>query len=241
MAGPLEKTEAMARPPREGMGEGPMVFLPGFACRSWVWEKCMPLLRGREVVLVDWPEDQTPGWRTLQDYADWLASARGPALARASAVVGHSMGGLLALMLSGRGAAPRARAVLVDAHLSPAAPFYRTTFAPSTDEAVRRRGIEMVRQALPRYDPLLGQRLKTESFLNLAEDAVGAFGAIYGGRGSGEEEASANLRWPERLRKKAILRIVPNSAHFPMLETPESFVAALEGILSALRGYDSRP
>jgi pimeloyl-ACP methyl ester carboxylesterase len=56
-----------------------------------------PVLEQRwDCVLVDWPLELAPGFADLEDFTAWLRTERGQTLASADAVVGHSMGGLLA-------------------------------------------------------------------------------------------------------------------------------------------------
>jgi pimeloyl-ACP methyl ester carboxylesterase len=212
-------------------GRGRLVFLPGFACRSWIWERVTPVLEKRwDCVIVDWPLELTPGFADLEDFAAWLRTERGPTLVSTDAVVGHSMGGLLALMLLGRGLA--AQAVLVDTQLAPPAPFFRNLLASGTDDVTRRMVGETARELSPYFAAGLRDRLKAGDFLGLAEKSAPT-GAIYGMRESrDQEEVSRQLGWPDWLRAKVLVRFVPASAHFPMLENPAAFVSVLEEVLA---------
>jgi len=179
--------------------------------------------------------DRVAGFHRLEDFASWLVTTHGQELGSADVVVGHSMGGLLGLMLCAQGAIPKAKIVLVDAHLAPIAPFFRTTFAPTTDEAIRSRATMMLHEEIPHYNMALREQLKAGDFLELAGKAAAGFGAIYGLPDSQDTEGAAEkMNWPDWLKSKVILRFVPGCAHFPMLEDPKGFLAILEEILFSL-------
>jgi len=214
---------------------GRLVFLPGFACRSWIWERVVPALEVRWACeLLDWPLDETKGFADLEGFADWIIRSHGPALASADAVVGHSMGGLLALMLCAGGRA--ARAVLVDTQLTPPDPFFRSLLAPGTDEPTRRAVGRMARECSPHFHPSLRGRLKAGDFAGLAK-AGPAASAVYGMRGCAEPRlVREHLGWPGWLERRVACRFVPASAHFPMLENPPGFLAALTALLDPGQG-----
>lgn len=196
-----------------------LLFLPGFACGAWVWERARPALEARwECSFADWPK-QTEAFDSLELYADWLGRPD------ADAVVGHSMGGLLALM-TGR------PAVLVDTFLLPPGPFFQNQFVPGTPELLRRQAAERLRADIPRFHPDLRERLRSTDCSSLALRRGAPAAALYGMRESRDEaEVLAALGWPEGLKAKVPVKLVPEAAHFLMLEQPDAFVFALAGAL----------
>jgi len=192
-----------------------LLFLPGFACGSWVWERARPALERRwDCSFADWPP-QAESFDSLDLYADWLSRPG------ADAVVGHSMGGLLALMLE-------SPAVLVDTFLTPPEPFFRNAFAAGTDEKLKRDAAERLRVCIPRFSLSLRERLRSSDFSNLALSHPAPIAAVYGMRENQDEsEVLGKLGWPDRLKAKIPVRLVPEAAHFLMLEQPQAFVEAL--------------
>ncbi|MYV44774.1 alpha/beta fold hydrolase [Streptomyces sp. SID2888] len=94
---------------RQGTGE-PVVLLHGLGCQRQAWDPVVPLLTGhREIVAMDlpgfgWSPDLDPGVpRDLETAAAWLGSVFTALHVDRPHVVGHSLGGLIALHLGQAG------------------------------------------------------------------------------------------------------------------------------------------
>lgn len=107
--------------------EPPRVHVHGLGASSpaYFTESAVnPLPAGRRSLLVDLPVhgigDRPTGFRhTLEDHADALAAALTSAGVTGGEVVGHGMGGLVAIVLVARHPHLVSRLVLVDANLDP--------------------------------------------------------------------------------------------------------------------------
>ena len=211
-----------------------ILLLPGYACDSWIWDELAARLRHRlECVPVDWPAEQAGGFHKVEDFAAWLSASRGELLEEAAGIVGHSMGGLVALKL-GQSKLPGLRyVVLLESFLRPPEPFFQSILSEHASESVRRRIGEMMRRNLPRFSVSLREELKAGDYANLAEGPRKNFFAVYGTRtASNPAEVAQRLGWPDRLYHKAALRFIHGCAHFPMLEDPDATAAALDRILA---------
>lgn len=87
-------------------GSGPtLVLLHGMACCWQWWLECLPeLSRHYRVIAVDLPgfgdSDELPEWDSIEDLADAVAALVRSRGVRRATVLGHSMGGLVAIAMS---------------------------------------------------------------------------------------------------------------------------------------------
>lgn len=208
-----------------------VVFLPGYACTSAIWTPVLEQLPSRyRPILVDWPRGATPGFCTAGDFSAWLSGTY--AGQHFDCLVGHSMGGLVALdLLSGEGHGAAARLVLVETFVTPPAPFFRNlVFDDQSPESFAIRS--MLSLERPHYAPALADSLReVDMAARIAELAVPVH-VIHGDRGCGDaERVRAELHWPASLASRLDLTVIPNACHFPMLENPIATAEALGRVL----------
>ncbi|MFA6029389.1 MAG: alpha/beta hydrolase [Elusimicrobiota bacterium] len=208
-----------------------VLFLPGFACESWIWEGAAARFSDRfDCVRVDWPLERTPDFHEVGAFADWLEEAHSAELARAAALVGHSMGGLVATAFCARRPGPRL--VLVESFPHGISPFFKNLSVEDGSSATHRRLVEMVLRNGSRYSARLRKDLRLRDYTDLAAEYRGPFAGVFGMRASSdEEEVRRALGWSPEVLSRASLRFIPRSAHFPMLENPSECFRALEELL----------
>lgn len=203
------------------------LLAPGFACTSMLWrhfEEHCPDVEGCPVV---WPE----GLTTVSSAADHL-------LARIEAtdpdvVVGHSMGGVLALALAVEGRHDRPM-IIVDAFLNFPPPFFRNFV--HENEALEAEVKAML-------EPEKARRTALQAALQAWEDppdwiqACHATGAafIYGGRGAPDDATVIDhLGWPPGSAAGVPLAVLPRTSHMMMLERPAAFYARVRRLVAQL-------
>jgi pimeloyl-ACP methyl ester carboxylesterase len=258
----------------EGDGEA-LVLVHGSGTSGAIWRRAIPLLAGagRRTVAPDLPGyGRSPAAGrgfALTAVADALADGLGEASVPAPYdLVGHSMGGAIALLLAARRPAAVRRLVLVApaglaALPTPVAALLGAVAAPYA-VARRRLATPLLRSATVRRLALAGVARDGGSVP--PEDARAALASSAGATRIGPGLASAaaadlraelaslrgpiGLVWGEHdpiiprkrieviraVREDVVLRVVPGTAHAPMLERPDAFVAALEDVLAALTG-----
>jgi pimeloyl-ACP methyl ester carboxylesterase len=256
----------------EGQGD-PLVLVHGAGTSSAIWHRVTPRLAdgGRRVVAPDVPgyggsPAAGPGF-ALEEVTDDLAAGLQQAGTETPYdVVGHSMGGAIAILLAARhpervrrlvlvapaglAALPRVAAGLLGAVAAPFAHARRAVATPLAGNAlVRRLALAGVARD--------GARVPAEHARAVLASSAGAT-RIGPGLASA---ATADLRealtrvraplglvWGEhdpvipprrievirRVRPDVELRVVPDTAHAPMLERPDAFCAALEDVLAQL-------
>ena len=255
----------------EGVGD-PLVLVHGAGTSSAIWHRVTPRLAGdRWVVAPDLPgygrsPPAGPGF-ALEEVTDRLAAGLEEAGVPAPYdLVGHSMGGAIAILLAARhparvrrlvlvapaglAALPRVAAGLLGAVAAPFAVARRTLATPLAGSALVRRlalaGVARDGARVPADHAravLASSAGATRIGPGLASAATADLRATLAG-----VEAPLGLVWGEhdpvipprrieiirRARPDVELRIVPDTAHAPMLERPDAFCAALEAVLAQL-------
>ena len=255
----------------EGRGDA-LVLVHGAGTSGAIWRRTMPALaEHRRVVAPDLPgyggsPAAGPGF-ALEEVTDRLAAGLKEARVPAPYdLVGHSMGGAIAILLAARhpervrrlvlvapaglAALPRAAAALLGAVAAPFAVARRTLATPLAGNALVRRlalaGVARNGARVPAEHAravLASSAGATRIGPGLASAATADLRAALAG-----VRAPLGLVWGEhdpvipprridvirRDRPEVQLRIVPDTAHAPMLERPEAFCAALEDVLAQL-------
>ncbi|MBJ6759254.1 alpha/beta fold hydrolase [Myxococcaceae bacterium JPH2] len=252
-------------------GEGPpVVFLHGRGHSATMWFTFLTALaRGHRVLAVDLPgfgqstpPEATP--RTAEDglrfFTEPVEEGLGTLVEGPLALVGHSLGGLVALELALRGKLPVSRLVLVDAMgLGPEmGRASRWFFRAGPERLARNLGPWAMDRMLPPPPTPLGQRLGALGYELLAPrggrpEAARAFGTLVPLTGPvfhrrerlAEVAAPVLLVWGERdetlpatlaeeaarrLPQARLLRV--DAGHSPHLERPEVLLPELKSFLS---------
>jgi len=203
------------------------LFVPGLCCRSDIWEGARTHLPQIEPVALDWPWPERI--ESYEDGAAWLAEEI--RTHRPRFVVGHSLGGIIALHLRG-GLRERREwgLVVVESFPTGPHPFFRNhVWQPMP--ALRERIASMLAEERPRFSVLRMVATKEEPAGWRERVLAEPVKFIYGAR-SGEHSV-------ESLGEMAGIppgsghevRVVAETSHFPMLEEPSRFYAVLGDVL----------
>lgn len=240
----------------EGAGEPTLLFVHGWAFDRHLWDPEVRRLSQRfRVVTIDLAGHGASGdarkrW-TIAAFGEdvkAVADAVGPGRL---VLVGHSMGGLAVLEAARRMKGRLQAIVLVDivldaeqrmppdeieAHARPLQADYDAVtrqmvdqflLVPATPPAVREHVIARTTRALP---PALSVALLREVW---AYDPVPALGAIDAPiRAVSADKFPTNLEVNRRHMPGYETAIVAGTGHYPMLEKPAEFAAALDGALA---------
>jgi pimeloyl-ACP methyl ester carboxylesterase len=253
----------------EVIGKGsPVILIPGLSSPRAVWDGVAPeLARNHSVYLVqvngfggDDPRDNLNG-AILDSAVLELHALIVERKLRGAAVVGHSMGGLLTLMLAKKYPGDVGKALIVDAM-----PFVGLAFFPgSTVDSIRPQAEAMRDQMVGLYGKPLPeaalQAIARQNALKPESQAkVAAWSAASDMRVSGQamfEDLTTDLRpdlkgiaapitvlvpgdaaMVERYRTEyagaasVTVKAIADSGHFIMLDQPDAFRAALTGWLN---------
>ncbi|UQI46626.1 alpha/beta hydrolase [Streptomyces sp. HU2014] len=234
----------------EAAGEGPArVYVHGLGSASTVYHAHIaadPALAGRRSLFVDLPghgiSDRPLDFGyTLEEHADALAAVLDVAGARGAELIGHSMGGAVAVVLAARRPDLVSRLVLAEANLDPNPP--RTAgssgMAAYTEDAfVRGGGFE---ETLERVGPLWRATMRLADPTALHRTAVALVRGttptmramlleldiprMYLVGEHGDDIAGR----PELTAAGVTVRTIAGAGHNIMFDNPEDFVAAVAG------------
>ncbi|WP_327669324.1 MULTISPECIES: alpha/beta hydrolase [unclassified Streptomyces] len=234
----------------ETAGEGPArVYVHGLGAASTVYHAHIAArseLVGRRTLFVDLPghgiSDRPADFGyTLEEHADALAAALDAARVRGAEIVGHSMGGAVAIVLAHRRGDLVSRLVVTEGNLDPSPPIGAGSrrIASYEEEAYVAGGghARVLEQVGPSWaatmrltDPLALHRSATglvrgtepamrEMLTALTIDRVYLQGALSGELPGRDGLVSAGVQVVD----------VPGAGHNVMFDNPEAFAAALQG------------
>jgi len=179
---------------------------------------------------VDWPYEFTAEFHTLEPFAHWLRLAIQPV--HYDFVIGHSMGGLVALKLMKRDKGLFRQVILVETFLMPPAPFFQNLFLRTTLGQDERLILDMLEREQVHYSPRLREALQQVDMSLLVSNLSTKIQAFYGDRGCGEpNRVQRELAWPRELQHCVELSVVSNACHFPMIENAKMTTHLLRAIL----------
>lgn len=250
-------------------GRGVVLVHGGAAHARW-WDAVAPFLGERPVVAIDLSGHGDSGWRTNYSGPLWVEEVLGAAealLPPGPVVVGHSMGGLIALLAAREPGNPLSGVIVVDSPLNDAVAL------PDVEPPTGARSARMVQDAsllIERFRPMFDSgRIPTYLRDHAARHSVrygeGGFRWKFDPRFRltrritdalppaperplvfvRPEEGLSNDEMFALLREQpggSDLRVVdlPAAGHNPMLEDPRALAALLRDLLDDLDGADGR-
>lgn len=211
------------------------LFLCGYGCTPWIWKDTMYWKEQYESQsFVSWPEEKVHGFLTGHDFAVWILeeySLEGSI----DYIIGHSLGGLVALELLRVAKVQIKQIVLVESFLKPPKPFFQNLLMADTDKHLREWIEEMISRESPNYSGSLQVQLLNPNvlYLDLLKNVEVQICLLYGDRGESDvENVFSHLALPSSIRSSIPIKFIPNSCHFPMLENSAAFNKALNETLS---------
>lgn len=249
MAVPLlfSQLEAVGAGPNSDQGEfPPLLFLHGFTCDPSYWapqerffQSLAPVFTP---VLPVHPGAQIVAEPTVEGLAEAMLAYAEKAISDRPVVIGHSLGGMVALQMVLKAPEKLRAVVLVDSFpdLDIARKASLGLFGPETPETlsqkIRREMAASREKMIPADRDRLWNSLDAmDVTTRLNEIEIPVLG-IYGGREKfekGEEASFKNLVALDRV-SSATVTILPGLGHFPQLERPEDFNALLNLFLRGL-------
>ena len=100
------------------------LFLYGANCTMDVWTRFKPFFDTPETRFIAYPHSITENARSISDITAWVYETYQNAQPL-DFIIGHSMGGIIALQLVTQHAFQCNRIILIESNLKPAKPFYR--------------------------------------------------------------------------------------------------------------------
>jgi pimeloyl-ACP methyl ester carboxylesterase len=209
------------------------LFLYGVKCQPWIWDGMKSDLADCDIEYVEYPGDVTKRCMSVSELSAWVDEqylSHGQAY---DFVLGHSMGGLIALQLSALDGARFKKRIFVDSFLKSPEPFYQKLMMEANMATMGDRVLAMFSEEDARYTPELKKSLKedfdyTGPLDHIANEVFG----IYGDRGNRDRSLLLrNLNLDGQQLGKLDISFIRNSCHLPMLENPRELAQRVVSIL----------
>lgn len=209
------------------------VLLPGYACTSQIWKLlCDELGAEYDLTVVDWPLQSTPDFHGLSDFSDWLYEAYWPR--QCDFVIGHSMGGLVALQLAASGKIAVPNIILIESFLVSPPPFFQNLVLDESSSTLSQSILTMLDQNKKYYSPTLREELRDIDMSREALDVETTLSLLYGDRGCGmSETVLRELQWSSNLKAHMNVSVIQDACHFPMLENPKAVAQKVSTIINS--------
>lgn len=203
------------------------LFLYGVNCDTDVWSSLKSAFPDFEITFAAYPHEITQNARCVSDITQWVFDTYRDT--PFDFLVGHSMGGIVALELVSRYKFPCDSIIFIESNLRPAEEFYRNLMTPSNMQKFGDRVRAMLQRQAPYYTAELKSSLQEDfdftPYLNHVSARI--FG-VYGDRGVGNYAGRvADLCLGSAAEEQIRFRFVKNACHMPMIENP----AALADII----------
>ena len=209
------------------------LFLYGLKCQPWIWDQMKRDLADCDIEYVEYPEEVTRRCVTVSELSVWV-NEQYLSLGQAyDFVLGHSMGGLIALQLSALDGARFKKTILVDSFLKSPEPFYQNLMMETNVATMGNRVFKMLGEEDVKYTPELKASLKEDSDdTGLLERIPNRVFGIYGDRGNRDRSLLLrNLNLDDHQLGKLDISFIRDSCHLPMLENPHELAQRILSVL----------
>lgn len=208
-----------------------LLMLYGVNCTVEIWENMKPYLADYEIDYVEYPHEVTKRARSVNDITRWVYENYSDN--SYNAVIGHSLGGVIALQLVSDYKMKFEKIIYLDTNLKPAEVFYRNLMLPEHMEKYGDEILKMFETERPFYRKELFEAIQgdfdyTECLQNIPRKVY----AIYGNRGVQDyPDRIRDLNLPDDTLNRLEFRFIPNSCHMMMIENPQGLSAVLKDII----------
>jgi len=206
-------------------------MLYGVSCTTKTWDYLKPYLNRYEVDYVEYPHELILKANKVEDISKWVYENYYNQSYQA--VIGHSLGGIIALELASKYKMKFDKIIYLDANLKPANEFYRNLM---TQEHMNKYGediLQMLQEEGRFYTSKLVESIQKEfDYTNLLDAVAQKVYAIYGDRNKPQYSDRINdLNLSDKTLKKLELKIISDACHMIMIENPKQLYETIESIL----------
>ncbi len=203
------------------------LLLYGMNCTVDIWDGLNDAFSGFDVDFVTYPHEITRNAHRVSDITKWVYETYGDE--HFDFLLGHSMGGIIALELASKYKFDCEAVVFIESNLRPAKKFYRNLMMPGN---MRTFG-DYVKSMLQSEAPFYGDDLKSSlqqnfDFTPYLYGIKGSIFGIYGDRGVANYSGRiSDLCLDKAAEEKIGFRFVGNACHMPMIENPTELAAII--------------
>lgn len=212
------------------------LVLYGMNCQLWIWDELKARCGDLDLTYLEYPHALTLKSQNVHDLSVGVFKAAFSKGQAYDVIIGHSMGGNIALELSARPDVKTALTLIIETSIRASGAFYHNLLTEKNQMLYGAKVEQMLAQERPFYSSkLLGSFRKPFDF----GETLGAIDhrvvAIYGDRGQPDYPhlvSDLNLT-PQELQKLEI-GFIQRSCHLPMLENPDQLSAILHQIFASV-------
>jgi pimeloyl-ACP methyl ester carboxylesterase len=204
------------------------LLLPGSHMTSQIWNQLkmeMPEINQSE--FVNYPHEVTGTSKSVEDIASWVYETYKHR--SFDYLIGHSMGGLIALVLAATYRMPCKSVILIESNLRPAAEFYRNLLLLKHRPAFGDQVMDMIRAENPFYHDALKKTVKENfDYTRYVHKTEAIIFGIYGDRGVLDHPGRiSDLNLDQNTIGRIRFRFVKDACHLPMIENPKGLAHSL--------------
>lgn len=209
-----------------------LLMLYGVNCTKEIWKKLEPYLTNFEVDYVSYPHEVTSKAISVDMLSKWGYDQYKDF--NYDAVIGHSMGGLIALQLAAKYHMNFSKIIYLDTNLKPADVFYRNLMTPEHMELYGEQVGKMFQDERAYYsNELLCSIQEDFDYTDLLQEIPQKVYGIYGDRNRPEyDKKIQDLNLSSATLEKLEISFVNNACHMMMIENPLGTYEKISEILS---------
>lgn len=210
-----------------------LMMLYGVNCTKHIWDYIDPYLRNFEIDYVEYPHDITLNAKRIDDITEWVYKNYGHYCY--DAMIGHSLGGIIALQLIAEYKMKVHKIIYLDTNLKPANEFYRNLMTQRNMEKHGEHILQMLKEERKFYTTELLDSIQIDfDYTSLVNEISQDIYAIYGDRGMPEYPAKIqDLNLSAQALKHLNLVFIQDACHMIMVENPKQLSETIKGILLA--------
>lgn len=207
------------------------MLLYGVNCTKDIWNYMDPYLSDFEIDYVEYPHEVTRNAKKVDDITEWVYENYGHHCY--DAIIGHSLGGIIALQLTANYKIKVDKIIYLDTNLKPANAFYRNLMTSKNMEKYGDRILQMFSEEGKFYTADLLKSIQADfDYTNLVNEISQDIYAIYGDRGMPEYPAKIqDLNLSVQVLDNMNLAFVHDSCHMIMVENPKQLSEIIKGIV----------
>jgi len=208
-----------------------LLFLYGVNCTRKVWDRIIPYLSKYEIDFVEYKSEWTKNACSVEDLTRSIYEEYG--MNKYDAVVGHSLGGIVALQLAHDYGMNFGKIIYLDTNLKPAEAFYRNLMTPEHMEQYGEEILSGFATERGNYTEEMFNRLREDfDYSYLVNELNQVVYGLYGDRNRPDYPSKTEaLNLDEKTLCRLKLSFIPNACHMIMIENPVDLSNAIKAIL----------
>lgn len=208
-----------------------LIMLYGVNCTKHIWDYINPYLRNFKIDYVEYPHDVTLNAKRVDDITEWVYKNYGHYCY--DAIIGHSLGGIIALQLIAKYKMKVNKIIYLDTNLKPANEFYRNLMTQRNMKKCGESILQMLSEERKFYTTELLDSVQIDfDYTSLVNEISQDIYAIYGDRGMPEYPAKIqDLNLSAQALKHLNLVFIHDSCHMMMVENPKQLSEIIKDIL----------